>query len=172
MWVAQAYPFKKPRTLLTSGGLGTMGFGLPASIGACIENPNKKVVCFSGDGSILMNIQELATAAELNCNLTVLIFKNKHLGLIRQQQELFYGCNYIACKFEKNPDFIMIAKGFGIEGIDVPENISIDKLKELLNSAFQSKKPIILSVPIEHTAKVYPMVPPGSGNTTMLWGKE
>jgi acetolactate synthase-1/2/3 large subunit len=98
MWVAQSYPFRKPRTLLTSGGLGTMGFGLPAAIGAALANPQKRVVCFSGDGSLLMNIQELATLADHELNVTIILFNNGHLGLVRQQQELFFGENYIASK--------------------------------------------------------------------------
>ena len=91
MWVAQAYPFNRPRSLLTSGGLGTMGFGLPAAIGAALAAPGRRVVCVSGDGSILMNIQELATLADLGLPVAVLVFNNAHLGLVRQQQELFYG---------------------------------------------------------------------------------
>lgn len=89
MWVAQHYPFHFPRTLLTSGGLGTMGFGLPTAIGAGLANPDKLIACFSGDGSILMNLQELATLAELNLNLKIILFNNGHLGLVRQQQALF-----------------------------------------------------------------------------------
>ncbi|MHB1348049.1 MAG: biosynthetic-type acetolactate synthase large subunit [Candidatus Humimicrobiaceae bacterium] len=169
MWVAQAFPFNKPRTLLTSGGLGTMGFGLPAAIGASIANPDKKVVCFSGDGSLLMNIQELATLADLKCNLKVLVMNNQHLGLVRQQQELFYGENYVACKFKTNPDFAAIAKGFGINSINIDDNISSSELDILLNEAMQTKEPYLVNIPIHFANKVFPMVPPGAGNTTMLW---
>lgn len=168
MWVAQAFPFKKPRTLLTSGGLGTMGFGLPAAIGASIANPNTKVVCFSGDGSILMNIQELATLSDLRCNLTVFVMNNSHLGLVRQQQELFFGENYMACKFETNPNFALIARGFGIESLDIQSDINSDDLDTILEKALQSKGPMLVNIPIRHTVKVFPMVPPGAGNTTML----
>ena len=105
MWVAQRYPFKKPKTLLTSGGLGTMGFGLPVAIGASLVNKDKTVLCFSGDGSILMNIQELATLSEQNLNVKVMILSNHNLGLVRQQQQLFYNEHYIASHFTCNPDF-------------------------------------------------------------------
>lgn len=117
MWVAQVYPVKKPRTFLTSGGLGTMGFGLSAAIGATLVNRDKTVVCFSGDGSILMNIQEFATLADLNLNIIVIILNNGYLGLVRQQQEMFYNNNVIASKFETVPKFDKVAKGFGIEVI-------------------------------------------------------
>ena len=99
MWVAQAYPFRRPRTLQTSGGLGTMGFGLPAAIGAALAAPGRRVVCVSGDGSFLMNIQELATLAELDLNVAVVVMNNRHLGLVRQQQELFYGGRLSASRF-------------------------------------------------------------------------
>jgi acetolactate synthase I/II/III large subunit len=168
MWVAQTFPFKKPRTFLTSGGLGTMGFGLPAAIGASIANPDKKVVCFTGDGSILMNIQELATLADLRCNLTVIVMNNHHLGLVRQQQELFYGENFMACKFETNPDFALIAKGFGVNSVNVAGDIDSAELEEVLSEALGNNGPVLVNIPIHHMAKVFPMVPPGAGNTTML----
>ena len=100
MWVAQAYPFNRPRQLLTSGGLGTMGFGLPASIGAALANPRQRVVCFSGDGSLQMNIQELATAVEADADLKIVLMDNRSLGLVRQQQRLFYNNRTFASSFE------------------------------------------------------------------------
>ena len=118
MWTAMHYPFQNPRTLQTSGGLGTMGFGLPAAIGAALASPDRRVVCISGDGSILMNIQELATA-ELNLDVTVIVFNNEHLGLVRQQQELFYGGRYHASSFHACPNFAAIAEGFGVKGYDL-----------------------------------------------------
>lgn len=165
MWTAQNYKFQKPCTFLTSSGLGTMGFGIPAAIGAALANGDTDVLCITGDGSILMNIQELATLSELNLNVKIIIFNNHHLGLVRQQQELFYNNNIMASKFIKNPDFVLIAKGFGIdaytlEGCDNP----MDKLKELLDS----KGPLLINIPIEETANVLPMVPPGKENTIMI----
>jgi acetolactate synthase-1/2/3 large subunit len=115
MWVAQAYPFSEPRTFLTSGGLGTMGFGLPVAIGAALAAPDRQVICFSGDGSILMNIQELATLADLKLNVKVIIMNNHHLGLVRQQQELFYGENYFASRFSTSLNFSGLAKQFACQ---------------------------------------------------------
>lgn len=165
MWTAQAYPFKKPRTLLTSGGLGTMGFGLPAAIGAALENPGKRVVCISGDGSFLMNIQELATLADLNLPVTVFIMNNQHLGLVRQQQEMFYNGNFIASRFETDPAFSAIARGFGVSGMDITEEDDIDSL---LPAAFEGEGPCIVNLGIHWKENVVPIVPPGAGNKEMI----
>jgi acetolactate synthase-1/2/3 large subunit len=165
MWVAQVYPFSIPRTFLTSGGLGTMGFGLPAAIGAALANPNRKVICFSGDGSILMNIQELATLAELNLNITIILLNNGHLGLVRQQQELFYNGNYIASKFDKEPDFAAIAKGFGIESFDLA---ACSDPETALQDALTQSQPCFINVPIDYKELVKPMVPPGKANIEMI----
>ncbi|MDR0352185.1 MAG: acetolactate synthase large subunit, partial [Opitutaceae bacterium] len=116
MWVAQAWPFRHPRTLLTSGGLGTMGFGLPAAIGAALAAPGRRVACVSGDGSLLMNLQELAALADLGLPVAVLVFNNAHLGLVRQQQELFFGRRYSASRFDTVPDFAALARAFGLRG--------------------------------------------------------
>ena len=168
MWTAQVYPFNKPRTLLTSGGLGTMGFGLPAAIGAALAEPEKQVVCFTGDGSILMNIQELATLADLNLNVKVLILNNGHLGLVRQQQELFYSGHYIASKFVTNPNFAMISEGFGIKGYDLKNEEDLyGKLKEIL----LSKGPCVVDIPIREMENCVPMVPPGLAISEMIGGE-
>ena len=165
MWVAQAYPFLKPRTLQTSGGLGTMGFGLPAAIGAAIANPHRRVICVSGDGSILMNIQELATLAELDLDITVVIMNNQHLGLVRQQQELFYGERYHASSFDSNPDFAAIAEGFGVKGYDMTGDT--DPIKTL-RKALTGSGPNVINAPIHHAENVLPMVPPGGANHEMI----
>ncbi|MEG0295807.1 MAG: biosynthetic-type acetolactate synthase large subunit [Clostridium sp.] len=168
MWTAQRYPFNKPRTFLTSGGLGTMGFGLPVAIGAALAKNDEQIVCFSGDGSILMNIQELATLADFNLNVKVIILNNHHLGLVRQQQELFYNKHYIASSFISNPDFKTIARGFGINSYDLDEEENpFDKLEELLSI----KGPCVINVPIRETENVYPMVAPGGCNIEMIGGE-
>ena len=168
MWVAQRYPFKEPKTLLTSSGLGTMGFGLPVAIGSALANPDKTIVCFSGDGSILMNIQELATLADFNLNVKVIILNNNHLGLVRQQQQLFYNEHYIASSFISNPNFKVIAEGFGIQSCDLGnEEEPLKKLKEILSM----KGPYIINIPIEKTENILPMVPPGKSNTEMIGGE-
>ncbi len=167
MWVAQHYPFRKPRTLLTSGGLGTMGFGLPTAIGAAMASPGKRVVCFSGDGSILMNIQELATLADLNLPVTVIIMNNHHLGLVRQQQELFYGNRINASRFETVPDFAALARTFGVRGTNLGSETDP---KSALADALSGSGPCIVDMPIDHVRNVYPMVPPGAANYQTLEG--
>lgn len=168
MWTAQAYPFRAPRTLQTSGGLGTMGFGMPAAIGAALEKPEQPVVCISGDGSILMNIQEFATMAELDLNVKVFIMNNGHLGLVRQQQELFYGQRYVASRFEKHPDFAAIAKGFGLDAVDLGTGeCSVDALRAIL----AQPGPCVINVPVHFAENVLPMVPPGAANRDMVGGE-
>jgi acetolactate synthase-1/2/3 large subunit len=169
MWVAQAYPFQRPRTLLTSGGLGTMGFGLPAAIGAALANPGKRIICFSGDGSLLMNIQELATLADWQLDITIILFQNGHLGLVRQQQELFYEQNYIASKFMTNPDFAVIARGFGIRGYDLTRESG--ELASIFQKALTEPGPCLINVPIDYAENVFPMVPPGKANYEMIGGE-
>ncbi|MCM8812921.1 MAG: biosynthetic-type acetolactate synthase large subunit [Candidatus Omnitrophica bacterium] len=164
MWAAQYYPWQQPRTLLTSGGLGTMGFGLPAAIGAALTFPARRIVCFSGDGSLLMNIQELATLAELNLNVTVVVLNNGHLGLVRQQQEFFYEKKYIASRFEQSPNFTAAARAFGIPA----KNYTLASAPENLATAVQINGPFLLNAPIPPGENVFPMVPPGAANQEML----
>jgi acetolactate synthase-1/2/3 large subunit len=169
MWVAQAYPFREPRTLLTSGGLGTMGFGLPAAIGAAIAAPDRRVVCVSGDGSILMNVQELATLAELGLNVAIVLMNNDHLGLVRQQQELFYGRRYAASRIQAAPDFAALAQACGIRGVRLDaEGDPLAQLREALSAP----GPCLVDVPIATTTNVYPMVPPGAANHQTITAPE
>lgn len=165
MWVAQAYPFRRPRTWLTSAGLGTMGFGLPAAIGAALARPDRQVVCVSGDGSFLMNPQELATLREENLPVKVLILNNGHLGLVRQQQELFYGSRFHAVAFQARPSFARMAEVYGINGLDItPDAAGLKRLQEgLLGDG-----PCVMDIPIPPEWKVYPMVSPGAANRDML----
>ena len=165
MWVAQSYPFRRPRTLLTSGGLGTMGFGLPAAIGAALANPDKRIVCISGDGSILMNIQEMATLAELNLNVTIIIMNNGHLGLVRQQQEFFYNKKYIASKFLAKHSFKKIAHAFGIRAFELD---SREKVHLTLRQALKAKGPSLVDISIHYAHNVTPMVKPGRSNMEMI----
>ncbi len=168
MWAAQAYPLTRSRQWLTSGGLGTMGFGLPAAIGAALAEPSKTVVCFSGDGSLLMNIQELATAAEENVNVKVILLNNAHLGLVRQQQQLFYGGRVHASRFRAQPDFAAIARGFGIEAYDLGKE---EHLLATLERALTEPGPCLINVPIAVDENVYPMVAPGGANRDMIGGE-
>ncbi len=165
MWVARTYPFHEGRTFFTSGGLGTMGFGLPAAIGAALADKTKTVLCFSGDGSILMNIQELATLADLGLNVKVIIMNNGQLGLVRQQQELFYDRKFIASSFSTRPDFSTIAAGFGVKGINLRSG-SIDEAA--LTGLLKEPGPCLINIDITGEYNVYPMVPPGKDNIFML----
>ena len=167
MWVAQHYPFIRPRTFLTSGGLGTMGFGLPAAIGAALACPGKRVVCVSGDGSILMNIQELATLSELGLNVAVIVMNNGQLGLVRQQQELFYGKRFMASRFDCRPDFPALAATFGIRGFSLRAAVGpVSFLENILSL----DGPVLIDVPIHEAEMVFPMVRPGGANRDMIDG--
>ncbi len=169
MWTAQVYPFSRPRQWLTSGGLGTMGFGLPAAIGAALAQPQRPVVCISGDGSILMNLQELATAAEQGLNIKLILLNNGALGLVRQQQDLFYGGNRFASDLGVSPDFCAIARGFGWSTVDMAETgYDMETLAETLDRP----GPQFIHVPIDGAERVYPMVPPGAPNHQMLTGAD
>jgi len=162
MWAAQHLPLNHPGTFLTSGGLGTMGFGLPAALGAALASPESRVICITGDGSILMNIQELATLAELGLDVSILVLNNKHLGLVRQQQELFYGNNVYAAKLG-DPDFTRIAAAFGIKSFraDSADDPAIgENLKQ--------GGPLLIEIPIDPAENVFPMVPAGRANREMV----
>lgn len=165
MWVAQSWSFRSPRTFLTSGGAGTMGFGLPSAMGAAMVEPDKRVILFAGDGSILMNIQELDTLAEENLKVTIFVMNNNALGLVRQQQELFYGGNYIASRFASKPDFVKIAGGFGIKAFELNEAAQLD---EVLEKALHCAGPCLVNVRIDPALNVLPMVPPGGSNMEMI----
>ncbi len=167
MWTAQVYPFSYPRQFLTSGGLGTMGFGVPAAIGAALANPFRQVVCFSGDGSMQMNIQELATAVEQQVNIKIIIMNNNSLGLVRQQQELFYEKNHFASDFQIDIDFATIAQGFGMKSYNLQDDEDPEKT---LAMALSQPGPCLINVPIDKEEEVYPMVPPGAANKTMIGG--
>lgn len=165
MWVAQAYPLRRPRQWLTSGGLGTMGFGVPAAIGAALAEPQRTVVCFTGDGSIMMNIQELVTAAEENVNLKIVLMDNASLGLVHQQQTLFYGERLFASQFKVTPDFIKVAQGLGIAALDL--DLVADPVAAL-QDAIARPGPCLIHASIDVEQKVYPMVPPGAANHEMI----
>jgi acetolactate synthase-1/2/3 large subunit len=165
MWVAQAYPFTRADRWLTSGGLGTMGFGLPAAIGAALAEPDATVACFTGDGSLLMNIQELATLAELGLNVKIILFDNAGFGMVRQQQELFYDRRYCASRFAKPSEFVRIAEAFGVRAIDL--GCAADSSASL-REAMQSCGPMLIRIPIAAEQKVLPMVPSGAANIEAL----
>ncbi len=177
MWVAQYYQFLRPRTLLTSGGLGTMGYGLPASIGAKVACNDKIVINIAGDGSLQMNIQELATAISHDIKIKVIILNNGYLGMVRQWQELFYSKRYSGVCLGKTdkrgeicgyyPDFLKIAEAYGFWGKRITTNEEVENaLKELL----EVNEPALLDIWIEKEENVFPMVPAGANLTQMIGG--
>ncbi|MEG5925901.1 acetolactate synthase large subunit [Enterobacter hormaechei] len=165
MWTAQAYPLNRPRQWLTSGGLGTMGFGLPAAVGAALANPDRKVICFSGDGSLMMNIQEMATAAENQLDVKIILMNNEALGLVHQQQSLFYKQGVFAATYPGMINFMQIAAGFGLHTCDLNAK---EDAHAALQDAISRPGPALIHVRIDAQQKVYPMVPPGAANTEMV----
>lgn len=165
MWAAQFLAFKEPRTLITSGGLGTMGYGLPAAIGAQIAFPDKTVIDVAGDASIQMNIQELMTAVSNNLPVKVLILNNQYMGMVRQWQEFFYEKNYAHTNMEAQPDFVKLAEAYGAEGYRIKTK---EELKTVLPKALTSKHAAVIDVVVEREENVYPMVPAGASLDDML----
>ncbi len=165
MWAAQFYKFNEPRRLLTSGGLGTMGYGLPAAIGAKLAFPDKTVIDVAGDGSIQMNIQELATARQYNAPVKVAILNNGYLGMVRQWQELFYNKRYSATIMEITPDFVELAKAYGAVGLRATKK---DEVEPVIKEALATDKLVIMDFAISREEGVFPMVPAGKATTEML----
>ncbi len=165
MWTAQFYKFDRPRTLLTSGGLGTMGYGFPAAIGAQVAFPDRLVIDVAGDGSIQMNIQELCTAVCNKIPVKVVIINNTYLGLPRQWQELFYEKNYMGSCMEGSPDFVKLAEAYGAVGLraERPEQV-----EEVLRKGFSIDAPVFMDFMVAAEENVYPIVPPGKSITDML----
>jgi acetolactate synthase-1/2/3 large subunit len=165
MWAAQYFNYDKPRTLLTSGGLGTMGYGFPAAIGAQVAFPKKTVIDIAGDGSIQMNIQELATAVEYNLPVKIAILNNYSLGMVRQWQQLFYDRRYSHSTFTRHPDFVKLAEAYGAVGLrtDKPGEV-----EQVIKKALSINKPVIMDFIVENEECVYPMVPAGAPISNMI----
>ena len=164
MWTAQYYSFTRPRSFITSGGLGTMGFGLPAAIGVQIGCPDEVVFNIAGDGSIQMNIQELCTAVNYELPVNVAILNNGVLGMVRQWQELFYNRRYSQTELA-NPDFVKLAEAYGAEGLRVTKQ---SEVHGALEQAIQSSKPVMIDFVVDKEENVLPMVPPGGSIGKML----
>ena len=165
MWTAQFYKFLKPRSIITSGGLGTMGFGFPASIGAQVAFPKMLVIDIAGDGSIQMNIQELATAVQFKLPVKVVILNNGYLGMVRQWQEFFYEKRYTWTHLECTPDFVKLAEAYGAAGYRIERE---DEVDTILKEAFHNNKPTLIDVRVNPEESVYPMVPAGASLREML----
>ncbi len=165
MWAAQYYHFNQPNHFITSGGLGVMGFGLPAAIGAKAACPDKLVIDVAGDGSIQMNIQELMTAIESKIDVKVVILNNQYLGMVRQWQELFYDKVYSATSMEAAPDFVKLADAYGATGLRCTDP---SKVVETLEEGLNTKGTVIMEFVVDKEESVYPMVPAGGAITDML----
>ena len=165
MWVAQHMKFRRPENHLSSAGLGTMGFGLPAAIGAKHARPDDTVVVVSGDGSIMMNIQELGTIKRCQLNVKILLIDNQRLGMVRQWQQLFFEERYSETVLTDNPDFLQLAAAFGIPGQTIT---TPDQVGPALDTLINSDGPYLLHVAISEAENVWPLVPPGASNTDMM----
>lgn len=165
MWAAQYYHYDKPNHFITSGGLGCMGFGLPAAIGAQLACPNKLVVDIAGDGSIQMNIQEMATAAQYGLPVKVVILNNGYLGMVRQWQQLFFDKRYVSTSLEHAPDFVKLAEAYGAVGLRATKP---EEVEPVLKKGLFSKKTVIMDFVVEKEECVYPMIPAGAAATEML----
>jgi acetolactate synthase I/II/III large subunit len=165
MWAAQYYHFDRPNHFITSGGLGCMGFGLPAAIGAQLACPDALVVDIAGDGSIQMNIQEMATAVQCGLPVKIVILNNGYLGMVRQWQQLFFDKRYVSTCLDCAPDFVKLAEAYGAVGLRATKP---DEVEAVLKKGLASKKPVIMDFVVEKEECVYPMVPAGAAVTEML----
>src|SRR5271157_388439 len=177
MWAAQRYRSSSPRGFITSGGLGAMGFALPAAVGVQLAQPDTCVLCVSGDGGFQMNIQELATVHRLGLPIKMVIIDNKFLGMVRQWQELFFSCNYAETDLSDNPDFVEIAKAYKISASLIKEEEFLDPTQTAtvarrLDRFFRSERPELLVFECHPEANVYPMVPAGASLAEMVFEKE
>jgi len=169
MWAAQHYKFNKPNRWMTSGGLGTMGYGLPAAIGVQVAHPKKLVVDIAGEASILMNMQEISTAVQYRLPIKIFILNNEYMGMVRQWQELLHDKNYSESYTEALPDFVKLAEAYGAVGIRAKTPDELDeKIKEMINS----DQPVIFDCLVDKQENCYPMIPSGKPHNQMLLGPE
>jgi acetolactate synthase-1/2/3 large subunit len=165
MWAAQYFHFPEPRRWINSGGLGTMGFGLPAAIGAAIAEPGIPSVLITGDGSIQMNIQELATARQFDVPVKVVIANNGYLGMVRQWQELFWDRRYSHVDTGQYPDFVKLAEAYGCTGVRLTDKTT---LVDDLRTALATEGPVVVDVRVTREESVYPMIAPGAAAREMV----
>ena len=167
MWTAQFYSFRSPRSFITSGGLGTMGYGLPAAIGAQVGNPDKRVILISGDGSIMMNCQELATAADNGFAVKTIVMNNRVLGMVTQWQRMFYGERYSQSRLQGRTDLVKLAEAMGVTGFRItkPEELAV-----ILEQALNTDGPVLVDVQLPEAEDVLPMVPAGGRLDQMILG--
>jgi acetolactate synthase-1/2/3 large subunit len=167
MWVAQHWRVHRPEEHLSSGGLGAMGYGVPAAMGARLGRPRARVITVTGDGSFMMNVQELATIARYRLPIQIVVLDNRMLGMVRQWQELFFDRRYSEVDLSDNPDFVRLAEAFGIPAFRVDRDVEVDGASDRILS---STGPLVCHVALEQATNVWPLVPPGTSNATMLEG--
>lgn len=165
MWTAQHMSFNRPENFITSSGLGTMGFGLPAAVGAQVARPDDTVICVSGDGSFMMNVQELGTIKRKQLPVKIVLLDNQRLGMVRQWQQLFFAERYSETNLSDNPDFLMLARAFDIPGQRITRK---DQVDAALDALLHSEGPYMLHVAIDELENVWPLVPPGASNEQMM----
>jgi acetolactate synthase-1/2/3 large subunit len=165
MWTAQHYGFTQPRKWINSGGLGTMGFGLPAAIGAKVACPNEQVVCIAGDGSLIMNIQELATAVNEDVPVKVFLMNNGFMGMVRQWQELFWSERYSGVENGPSPDWVKLSEAFGAGGLRCEDSAD---LEEMMIATLEHDGPALLDVRVSPRENCYPMIPAGNAARDMV----
>ena len=169
MWAAQHYKFNKPNRWMTSGGLGTMGYGLPAAVGVQIAHPDKLVVDIAGEASVLMTMQEMSTAVQYKLPIKIFILNNQYMGMVRQWQELLHEKNYSESYTAALPDFVKLAEAYGCVGIQATKP---DELDEKINEMINTKKPVIFDCRVDPAENCYPMIPSGKPHNQMLLGPE
>ena len=167
MWAAQFFKYKKPRTLLTSGGLGTMGYGLGAAIGAQVGVPEKQVINIAGDGCFRMNMNEIATATRYNIPIIQVVLNNHVLGMVRQWQTLFYGERYSQTVLEDKVDFVKVAEAMGAKAYRITKK---EEVEPVFKEALEAKEPIFIECIIDPDEKVWPMVAPGAAISEIVDG--
>lgn len=166
MWTAQHYPFSKPRTFISSCGLGAMGFGLGAAIGAQVGNPNKRVALITGDGSFHMNMNELAAVVSQKLPLIIIVMNNRALGMVHQWQTLFYNQRYSHTEINRQTDYVKLAEAFGAKGYRIEEK---SQIRDILQSAYSCGNPCVIDCVIETSERVYPIIPPGGCQDDMIY---
>ena len=169
MWAAQHYKFNKPNRWMTSGGLGTMGYGLPAAVGVQIAHPDKLVIDIAGEASVLMTMQEMSTAVQYKLPIKIFILNNQYMGMVRQWQELLHEKNYSESYTAALPDFVKLAQAYGCVGIQATKP---DELDEKINEMINTKEPVIFDCRVDPAENCFPMIPSGKPHNQMLLGPE
>jgi acetolactate synthase-1/2/3 large subunit len=169
MWAAQFLPFEKPNRWMTSGGLGTMGYGLPAAIGVQIAHPEAPVICVSGEASLMMCIQELSTAVQHRAPVKVYLLNNRYMGMVRQWQEILHGGRYAESYMDSLPDFVRLAEAFGVTGLRASEPGELDGVIEKMMA---DPGPVIADIQVDPDENCFPMIPAGSAHYDMLLGPD